>query len=93
MTIETRATIQLGDVLAVEYECRECKAKIVRPIVAERTNAVPTQCGNCGAVWIEGTQARQNLADMLNLIALLRDQNGSRFTLRFEVAGLADPRK
>ncbi len=95
MTIETRATVELKDLAAVEYQCN-CGAKSVRPIgggLRERGNTVPVKCEACGELWtVDGSVAR-HIAQLLNLVAVLADQKGARFTLRFEVAGLPDARK
>lgn len=92
MTIETRATIQLGDILAIEYECPGCHAKSIRPINLpdKSANRVPVACGNCNAPWMtEHSQVTRDLATLLNLIAILGD-GGTRlpFVLRLEVSGI-----
>jgi hypothetical protein len=97
MTIETRATIQLGDVLAVEYRCRTCQAKAVRPLAhfdengEGRPHRVPIACGNCGAAWMmDLSSSDKGLETMFNLVAFFADPNHKMpFDLRLEVCGLA----
>jgi len=92
MTFETRATIQICDILAIEYECPKCRAKSVRPIVDPsnregRSNAIPRACGNCNALWIpENSQVEQDLRELLNSIGEFRSE-GERlpFAMRFEI--------
>ena len=90
MTIETRGTIELADVLAVEYECanQSCRARVIRPLERSGGIAVPRACGNCGSSWFtDPSQEAQELKDFLETIARYK---GAKlpFVLRFEVSGL-----
>lgn len=91
MMIETKTTtIQLEDILAVEYECQKCHAKSVRPITEllvreRRPNVVPRKC-DCGARWIEADSSAEKLTELLDLIALFR--NGTPVAMRFQVSGI-----
>lgn len=92
MTIKTRATIEVTDIVAVEYECQSCHAKSVRRIthpVKDGSNKVPIQCGNCNAIWASGASGSQELSMLLNLIGVFAgEESSSGFALRFEVSGL-----
>lgn len=87
MTIETRSTIELADIIAIEFECRDCRAKVVRKIDGFKN--VPGFCGNCEKQWlIDGSQAHDNLYRFLVRLQELSKASGEPFLLRFEVKGL-----
>lgn len=45
MTVETKTTIELGDIKAVEFECADCGSKAVLPIAKLATP--PMRCSFC----------------------------------------------
>lgn len=53
MTVETRTTIELKDVEAVEFGCSKCGNRIIRQLT--ETPRVPMACDNCGEAWFSGT--------------------------------------
>lgn len=55
MTTETRTTIQLSDFKAIEFECRECHCRTVRPMGG--TQPLLLVCPDCGVTWehVRGT--------------------------------------
>jgi hypothetical protein len=86
MTIETRSTIELSDVIACEFVCNKCKAKTVRLLNAEFN--LPGVCGNCQNIWLTDGQESNDLRVFLNL--LQRYAVGARpYILRFEIKALA----
>ncbi len=89
MTIETRGTIELKDIAAVEYECSKCHAKTIRPLKQETSN-VPGICANCQQIWF--TDGRQETAEFRQFLWLLERYKSSPlpFILKFEVSGLGD---
>lgn len=86
MTIETRSTIELSDVVACEFVCNKCKTKTVRLLNADFN--LPGMCGNCQNTWLTEGQESNDLRIFLNL--LQRYAAGPRpFTLRLEIKDLA----
>jgi hypothetical protein len=86
MTIETRSTIELSDVIACEFVCNKCKTKTVRLLNADFN--LPGTCGNCKNIWLTEGQESNDLRIFLNL--LQRYAAGVRpFTLRLEIKHLA----
>jgi hypothetical protein len=93
MTVEIRATIQLSDFLAVEYECLGCHAKAVRPLrysSSHGSHRVPNACGNCGAAWMtDQSRAGKDLAILFDLMAAYGDPAAKLpFSVRLEFRGL-----
>ena len=67
MTIETRSTIGLDDIVALEYECKNCKSKSVR--LLDERHKIPAGCANCGHQWLaDGSQEHQDLTLFLNVL-------------------------
>ena len=48
MTTETRTIIEIGDIVGIQIECRECKATISHP-VAKNYDKISLKCPNCNA--------------------------------------------
>jgi DNA replicative helicase MCM subunit Mcm2 (Cdc46/Mcm family) len=46
MTVETRTTMQLSDIKAIEFECTHCHAKRIFQI--RNFDTPPLNCGSCG---------------------------------------------
>lgn len=89
MTIEKRYLIEIKDVKSVEFECRQCHAKVVRNI--EGFKSLPVMCGNCDTqLVIPGSRDYVRLAELIKLIGDLAQDDGERFTLKLEVSGIED---
>lgn len=91
MTIETRTTIQLSDVTAVEFKCKNCGRIISWPIEAAK---VPTEC-DCRnppqPAWMPfGGETYADLMKLLSLIKRWGSANNEPFTLQFVVRGISD---
>ena len=85
MAIETKTTIQLGDFVAVAYECASCKSRTVRTLAEHR---VPHGCGNCGERWMpdESTEA-DNLTRFIDALRLYASpKRNKKFAMHFEIA-------
>lgn len=93
MAIESRTTIEPGDVVAVELECLRCHCRFACALDEWRIE--PTGCRNCGASW--GAFQDKEIKQLEHLLALLRVFGNLQakevlpFKLRFEIA--QSPRK
>ena len=52
MAMRTRLTIDPNDIVAIEYECKQCHSHY--SVAIERMTKLPTTCSNCGVDWISG---------------------------------------
>ena len=52
MTTETRTTIELQDIIAIELECKLCGTKSTRKL--DKNLVVPVICDNCRDQWMIG---------------------------------------
>ena len=52
MTMRTRFTIDPSDIVAIEYECRQCHSHY--SVAVERITKIQTTCPDCGVMWIMG---------------------------------------
>jgi DNA-directed RNA polymerase subunit RPC12/RpoP len=68
MTVETRTTIQLGDITEVEIECTKCHARIIwNPRDAD--HFIPLLCKKCDTpFFIRNSQEHRDLLQLLSLI-------------------------
>jgi predicted RNA-binding Zn-ribbon protein involved in translation (DUF1610 family) len=88
MTSETRTTIQLSDIKAVEFECVRCHHRLVRPIGTWQTPVFA--CPECGETWA----SYRNTLDFLSKTASQLSRtasidtpgNDSPFIVRLEIA-------
>ena len=92
MTIETRSSIQLSDLVAFEVECSQCHTKTIRKLAG--IFEVPIKCGNCGMLWmVAGGQEHNGLRQLLESLHFYCTQQPNKtFALRFEVSNLRDER-
>ena len=51
MTLQTKRYIELGDILAIRFECHECHATLSLPIRGSKTNGADS-CPNCCSAWV-----------------------------------------
>jgi len=88
MTCETRTTIQLSDIEAIEFECVKCHARAVRPVGVWQFPLAA--CPECGENWIHYRGTMDVLRSMASQIAKYAEidvlKNGAPFVVRFEVA-------
>jgi hypothetical protein len=91
MTLETRNTIELKDVVAIEYECAGCRAKTVR--VLNDKHVIPLTCGNCNTPWFaQGSNEWRHLQDLVATFAELRSSITKEVGVRLEIAGVGEGR-
>lgn len=92
MTIETKTTIELQDVNAIEFECKECGSKIT--LSFDKFKQPPTRCSVCerGNQWL--IPGDRNFADLMTLGRVIQWFHGQekpqRFTLRLCLASSDD---
>lgn len=82
MTTETRIMIELGDIKAIEFECKKCHARITR--LLDNWLQHPLTCSNCGEQWM----LRENLEKIREFVAYIGQFANSEvrpFILRFDV--------
>jgi hypothetical protein len=96
MTTETRTTIELGDVLAIEFECKKCGAKIAVPI--EKFRQAPLRCAACDTQeaeqWLvaNGPESdHSRIGRLAQLIAQLSELKPEHFAMRLEIASQSKP--
>jgi len=92
MTLETRTTITLGDVAAIEYECAHCRSRTIR--LLDDQHSVPLRCGNCSSLWFADNSNEHN--DLKLLVSTLRDIPKSSInqhvTIRLEIRQVIPPK-
>ena len=69
ITVETRSTIGLQDITAIEYECTNCHSKTLR-LLDDKHN-IPMRCGNCPSLWFAENSSEHR--DLQLLVSVLRD--------------------
>jgi hypothetical protein len=90
MTIETRSSIELKDIIAFEMECSKCHTRTIRKLQSQFE--VPIKCGNCSGGWMMQGSAEQNsLREFLTqLQSYIKTPPTQNFVMRLEVSGLKD---
>ena len=85
MTTETRTTIELKDILAIEFECGQCHAKAVWPVNGDPR--VPVKCSRgCEQQWfIVGSPEHEALLGLVKRIADCAALDGKNYKLRLEI--------
>lgn len=90
MTVETRRTIELQDVQALEYECKYCGAKTVRFL--NEKHSIPATCGNCNATWISDGSPEH--ADLVRFVRILmsfpKSTVNAHVRVKLDVIGIGD---
>jgi uncharacterized paraquat-inducible protein A len=104
MTSQTKHYIQLSDILAVRFECKECGAAVSLPISMKINFSRISVCPNCGNPW--ATIMQTSLESDLKLTAdaifratalltqhqkILEGAGFKGFSLALEVVQLSDP--
>jgi DNA replicative helicase MCM subunit Mcm2 (Cdc46/Mcm family) len=86
MTSESRMTIQLSDLKAIEFECTNCHHRLVRPIGVWQSNW--DSCPDCGSIWSHYRHTMNFLAQFSSQVAKTKEidnQNDSPYIVRFEI--------
>ena len=88
MTVETRTTIELGDVKAVEFECSNCHVKMVLPLDKFKQPFVNCRACNSEQWFVPGSEDFNDLIQMIR--AMERFSKPSKhFRMRFDVSAVA----
>jgi hypothetical protein len=88
MTSETRVTIELQDIKAIELECQKCHSRNVRPV--EACFGSVTKCANCNELWmLPNAQDAENITAFINSLFACRTQTNSTqpYKIRLELTG------
>lgn len=94
MTSETRITISLGDIKAVEVECVKCHTRTVR--LVESWSNPSMGCGECGESWImPHSQDYENLKRFLELLGIYAKLSEEKmpYRMRLEITGESRPKQ
>lgn len=85
MTLETRTTIELGDIKAIEFECAACHAKTT--ILIEKFTQSPTRCSSCDSKqWlIHGSQDWDSIKHFVEAIRFFSNRPPEAFAIRIEI--------
>lgn len=87
MTAETRITITLSDIKAVEFECAECHVRTTRPVSED--NFIPEMCPANGCQnknWFaHGSQEHKDLMFLIDVIHQYGQRRNPKYNIRFEV--------
>ena len=86
MTIETKTTIELGDISTVEFECNACHSKTVWPLSVSKNPPAKCSCSEKEWMTIGGDKYR-DLAALISLLQRLAASRGEPFTLRLGLKG------
>ena len=90
MTVETRTTVELGDIQTVEFECKKC-GKVTSWPIGKITHP-PTYC-ECGApqytMWMsQGGETFMAISSLLVVIKRFSSAD-EPFKLRFGIRGVS----
>lgn len=86
MTVENRRFVELIDILAVQFECKQCGARLSCPI--RKWKQMKFGCPNCNAPWVtEGSIDYRTLESLLANLKLLAEHQSTegKFTFRLEL--------
>jgi hypothetical protein len=89
MTLETRTTIELGDIRAIEFECAACHARTAIPI--EKFNQPPTRCSSCDSKqWlVMGSQDWEDIRRFVGAIRFFSNRAPETFAIRIEITNVS----
>ncbi len=86
MTVETKTTIELSDIMTVEFECKNCHAATSWPIGIAKIP--PVSCACQSGVWMaQGGETYTAIADLIALVRRLGKADKEAFSMRFGVKG------
>jgi hypothetical protein len=89
MTVETSATMELGDIKTIEFECIKCHTRIVYPI--ESYLHPPTRCSACenAEQWlIHGAEDWADLERLGQILKRFSKTGKGRFALRLGISSI-----
>jgi len=91
VTAETKTTLQLSDITAVEFECKNCQRVVSLPLPLKSANQVPTFCDcNVPRQWMPvGSDAHRTLLALMDYIQRYAKATDEPYVLRFVTTGLS----
>jgi hypothetical protein len=88
MTIETKTTIELSDVLNVEFECKNCHAVGIWPINNMKNPPVSCPC-QPGQQWmVHGSNEHSEILQLIELMRRYAKAENRQFVMRFGLSAL-----
>lgn len=92
LPIEVRGLIEPKDINAVEFECRNCGARMV--IALNKLHTVPTACSRCEKAWfLHSSPEHGRLHNFMLWLREYAEATDQPYLMRFEVKGLTDAKK
>ena len=98
MTIEQKCVIEPEDIVAIRFECGNCRASVSVPIEAGLQNqakqAASTSCAFCHTPWGFSPSSSEHMSLIRFATAMeeiARTMKGRNLQLRLEVKGLLRP--
>ena len=85
MTIETKTTIQVNDVLTVEFECANCHAITSWPVTVAKNPPTQCYCGK-GQWMVHGGPEYAAITDLIALLQQFRKAANPMYIMRFGLA-------
>lgn len=92
MTSQQKRTIELSDITAFCFTCKQCGVSLSIPASATLKHERPAKCPSCDEQWmIPATGSIRKFVDFKEALTKLRESIGEndRFTLAIEIA--SDP--
>jgi hypothetical protein len=89
MAVETKTTIQLSDIVRVEFECRKCHSITIWPLAVAQQP--PISCACSSTRWMAyGDELFRGISDLLALVKRMGRGSGKEpFIMRFGIQGLS----
>ena len=84
MTIETRKLVKPSDIVAVEFECKKCGARLVLPLAT--LDKVATICASCQDQFvIHNSEAHGKLNNLIQRLREHAKADNEPYVLHFQV--------
>ena len=89
MTSETRFTVDLADIRAIDLLCKACNGSLALNPKWRKPLMIPLSCPSCGEKWLtEGSEMHRAIRDLLDSIRTIVEmdaKNEFKFELRVNV--------
>lgn len=89
MTSETRFTVDLSDMKAIDLLCKSCSGSVALNPKFRKPLMIPVSCPGCGEKWLtEGSEMHRSirgLIDSIREIVEMEKANTFKFELRINV--------
>lgn len=92
MTVETKTTIELSDVEAVEFECKNCHSVSKWPISIAKSPPLQCHCGSPSQWMTLGGDMHTNITHLIELMRQLGKAQNEPFAMRFTLKTSASVR-